>query len=44
MGRLFKMFSRQAVKVLLHLVAEIAVQVGQPYATHEVVLDISRRS
>lgn len=32
------MFSGDAVKVLLHLVAETEVQMGQPYTTHEAVM------
>lgn len=37
-GRLWKMYSSHYVKVLPDLVTETVVQVGQLYASHEVVL------
>lgn len=40
-GRLFKMLLSYAVMVLLGLVAEMKVPVGQCYASHEIVLAVS---
>lgn len=43
-GRLLKMFSRNAFKVLLHQMIEMIVPVGQLYASHEVALAVSQNS
>lgn len=42
-GRLLKPFSDLAVNLLLNLLAEIVVQVGQPYASHEVLIAVAQR-
>lgn len=39
-GCILKIFPSHAVKVLLHLVTEMVVQAGQPYASPEIVLAV----